>query len=88
MVCISAMSMRGGTANAEEPPKPSRAVRSIALDSLDGIEIKAVSEPGAEPVKVKADIAAHNGRRALHMLNNDSTMGSSGPSGGESLAIV
>jgi hypothetical protein len=60
----------------------------MALDSMDGLEIKAVSELGGEVVKVKADIAMFNGRRAVHMLNDDSTMGSSGPSGGESLAIV
>jgi len=83
MVCISLMIMRDA-AKAQEARSSSHTVRSIALDSLDGIEIKAVSEPGAEAVKIKADIAAYNGRRALHMLNDDSTMGSSG----ESLAIV
>ena len=88
MVCISVVGMRVSAANAKEPPKPAPAVHSMALDSLDGLEIKAVSETGGEPVKAKADITTYNGRRALHMLNDDSTMGSSGPSGGESLAIV
>lgn len=76
-----------GEANAETLAKPGP-VQSLSLDSLDGLEVKAVSETGAEPVRVKADIANYNGRRALHMLNDDSTMGSAGPSGGESLAIV
>ena len=88
MICVSVLAVCVGGVNAAQPPKPSEGIQSMALDSLDGLEIKAVSEAGAEPVKVKADIAAYNGRRALHMLNDDSTMGSSGPSGGESLAIV
>src|SRR5215467_12722227 len=88
MVCIHLTGMRAGEANAETPAKPQATVQSLSLDSLDGLEIKAVSETGAEPVKVKADISNYKGRRALHMLNDDSTLGSSGPSGGESLAIV
>jgi len=75
-------------ADAREPAKAGPAAYSVALDSLDGLEIKAVSETGAEPVKVKADIGVYRGKRALHMLNDDSTLSSSGPSGGESLAIV
>lgn len=88
MIYMSAVATCVGAPHAARPPKPTEAVQSMVLDSLDGLEIKAVSETGAEPVKVKADIAVFNGRQALHMLNDDSTMGSSGPSGGESLAIV
>jgi len=88
MACISLVAVRAGDANAKNVAKASQGLQSIALDSLDGLEVKAVSETGAEPVKVKADISNYKGRRALHMLNNDSTLGSSGPSGGESLAIV
>jgi len=87
VVCIGLTGVRVGEAKAETPAKPTP-VQSLSLDSLDGLEIKAVSEPGAEPVRVRADIANYNGRRALHMLNDDSTMGPAGPSGGESLAIV
>ncbi len=87
MFCIGA-ALRVGSANAGEPGKPGRAAHSMALNSLDGLEIRAVSETGAEPVKVKVDVAAYAGKRALHMLNDDSTIDSSGPSGGESLAIV
>jgi len=60
----------------------------MTLDSLDGLEIKAVPEKSGEPVKVKADIANYKGRRALHMLNDDTTMTARTASGGESLAIV
>lgn len=87
-VCLSLVAMRVGASQTQDPTKPSQAARSMALDSLEGLEIKAVSEVGAQPVKVKADIADYNGRRSLRVLNDDSTMGSSGPSGGESLAIV
>jgi hypothetical protein len=88
MVCIGAAVVCASALIAQRPTKPSQAVQSMVLDSLDGLEIKAVSEKRAEAVKVKANIAEYKGRRALHMLNDDTTMGSSGPSGGESLAIV
>ena len=88
LVCISLREVRVGEANAGTAAKPDLAVQSLSLDSLDGLEIKAVSETGGEPARVKADIASYNGRRALHMLNDDSTLGTAGPSGGESLAIV
>jgi hypothetical protein len=74
-------------AAASAADNPNKAIRSMALDSLDGIEIRSISESG-EPVKGKADVAVYKGRRALHMLNDDSTLSSSGPSGLESLAIV
>ena len=87
-VSVSLVAVRVGAAKSEDPSKPSQAVQSMALDSLDGLEIKAVSEVGAQPVTVKADITDYNGRRSLRVLNDDSTMSSSGPSGGESLAMV
>src|SRR5262245_5054793 len=61
---------------------------TMALDSLDGLEIQAVREKGLDPVKVKADVATYRGRRALHLLNDDSVMAKGNPSGGQSLAIV
>jgi len=87
-VGVSLVAVRVGSSKTENPTKPSQAAQSRALDSLDGLEIKAVSEVGAQPIKVKADITDYNGRRSLRVLNDDSTMDSSGPSGGESLAIV
>jgi hypothetical protein len=87
-VCVSLVAVWVGAAKTEDPTTPRQAAQSMALDSLDGLEIKAVSEVGAQPVKVKADITDYNGRRSLRVLNDDSTMGTSAPSGGESLAIV
>lgn len=74
-----------GTASAQST-KPAE-VR-LPLDSLDGLEIKAVTEKGGDAVKVKADITTYQDRRALHMLNDDTTMSAKTASGGESLAIV
>ena len=86
--CIGSVGVHINARPAERPTQPVPAAQFMALDSLDGLEIKAVSETGTEPVTVKVDIALYNGRRALHMINDDSTLASSGPSGGESLAIA
>jgi hypothetical protein len=73
---------------AKSAVKPD-AVRSfLALNSFDGLEIEAVPENGADPTKFKADVVPYRGRRALHILNNDTAMSASGPTGGQSLAIV
>jgi hypothetical protein len=61
---------------------------TLALDSLDGLEIHAAREPGLDPVKVTADVATYRGRRALHLRNDDSSIANGNPSGGQSLAIV
>ena len=75
----------GAQKNAKPNAKPTM---TMALDSLDGLEIQAMSEKGLDPVKVKADVATYKGRRALHMLNDDSVIAKGNPSGGQSLAIV
>jgi len=61
---------------------------SLALDSLDGLEIQAAHEKGLDPVKVTADVATYRGRRAVHLLNDDSVIVNGNRSGGQSLAIV
>jgi hypothetical protein len=65
-----------------------KAASTMALDSLDGLEIQAVHANGLDPVKVPADVAAYRGRRAVHLLNDDSAIAKGNASGGESLAIV
>jgi hypothetical protein len=87
VLCISTPTTHSVAAPIESP-EANHAVRSMALDSLEGLELKAVSEPGGGTARLKADVVEYKGRRALHMVNDDSTMGSKGPSGGESLAIV
>src|SRR3974390_300629 len=61
---------------------------TLTLDSLDGLNIHAVHENGLDPVKVSYNVATYRGRRALHLLNDDSVITKSNPSGGQSLAIV
>jgi len=61
---------------------------TLPLDSLDGLDIHAVHEKGLDPVKVTYDVATYRGRRALHLLNDDSVITKGNPSGGQSLAIV
>lgn len=61
---------------------------TMALDSLDGLEIQPVRENGPDAPKVKSDIATYRGRRALHLLNDDSAIPKGKNAGGQSLAIV
>ena len=61
---------------------------TFTLDSLDGLEIRTVHEKDLDPVKVTYDVATYRGRRALHLLNDDSVITKGNPSGGQSLAII
>jgi hypothetical protein len=61
---------------------------AMALDSLDGLEIRTVRDNGPNSVKVKADVGTYKGRRAVRMLNDDSAVPQGNPAGGQSLAIV
>jgi hypothetical protein len=61
---------------------------AMSLDSLDGLKVEAFRANGAEPTKVTADIATYRGRRALHLMNDDSVIASGNRAGGQSLAIV
>lgn len=61
---------------------------SLSLDSLKGLEVAAVPEPGTDPTRFRSEVAKYRGRRAVHILNNDTTMASSAPTGGQTLAIV
>jgi hypothetical protein len=85
-VCLGATVLFVVAAHAQDAAKSQ--ARSLTLDSLDGLDIKALTEKNPEPVKAKADIVTYSGRRALHMISNDTLLNASGPSGGESLAIV
>ena len=60
----------------------------LALDSLDGLEVRAVSEKGLDATKVTSEVATYRGRRAVRLLNDDSGIRKGNPSGGQSLAIV
>jgi hypothetical protein len=66
------------------------ATRSITrdLDSLDGLDVRAIANRGVDPVQVTADVTTYRGRRAVHMINDDRGIVKGNRSGGESLAIV
>ena len=81
---IYRVSGQGGNSTNSYAGTPS----ALALDSLDGLEIQAAHEKGLDPVRVTADVASYRGRRALHLLNDDSLIVNGNPSGGQSLAIV
>lgn len=77
------------TNDASRSAKPERSeIRSFALDSLQGLEIKSVSETNSKPVTPKVALTTYNGRRALRIITDDSTAGPNGITGGQSLAIV
>lgn len=61
---------------------------TVALDSMDGLEIQPVAEKGLDRAKVTAEVATYAGRRALHLLNDDSVIVKRNRSGGQSLAIM
>jgi hypothetical protein len=61
---------------------------SVPLDSLNGLDVQAYRENGLDPAKVTPDIATYRGRRALHLINDDSVIEKGNPSGGQSLAVV
>jgi len=79
-----------GVANPKETAKAERAgsPSKLALDSLDGLDVMAISIKGEETAKVKSDAVTYRGRRAVHLVNVDTRGANNTPSGGESLAIV
>jgi hypothetical protein len=59
---------------------------ALPLNSMDGLEVKAIDDAGAEPVKVQTEVASYRGRRALRIVNDDGPAGT--VTGGQVLAIV
>jgi hypothetical protein len=59
---------------------------TLPLNSMVGLELQGISEPGAEPVKIKSEVTSYRGRRAVRIVNDDGPAG--GASGGQVLAIV
>jgi len=78
----------GRSSLASKDQSEGHAARSLALDTLKGLDIRALSNHGLDPVKVSSDVATYRGRRAVHMVNDDRGIVKGNRSGGESLAIV
>jgi len=53
-----------------------------------GLDVQSVRPDGPNPVKTKSDIATFKGRRALHVVNEDTRSATSTPTGGQAVAIV
>ena len=45
---------------------------SLPLNSMDGLDVQGISELGAEPVKMQADVASYRGRRAVRIVDIES----------------
>jgi hypothetical protein len=43
----------------------------MPLNSMGGLEAQSVDTDGPNPVKTKADLPTFQGRRALHVINED-----------------
>jgi len=42
---------------------------SLRLDSMDGLDVQGLSEPGAEALKMQADVVTYRGRRAVRIVD-------------------
>jgi hypothetical protein len=82
---ISALAFVFALAGYAFVPKP---VLYLSLDSLTGVEVQPFRGNAHGEVKVQADIANYQGRRALHIRNDDSTISEGSLAGGQSLAVV
>jgi 3-keto-disaccharide hydrolase len=67
--------------------RESRAMQgsTFLLDSMDGLELRGISEPGAVPVKIQTEVASYHGRRAVRVVNVE---GQGVQTGEQVLAIV
>jgi hypothetical protein len=60
----------------------------MPLNSMRGLEVQSVDTDGPNPVKTKADLSTFQGRRALHVINEDVVTSKSTPTGGQTIAII
>ena len=64
---------------------PSMYGSSLQLNSLEGLELIGISEPGAEPVKIQSEVTRYRGRRAVRVVNIE---GKGARTGEQVIAIV
>jgi len=58
---------------------------TLPLNSMDGLELQGINEPGAEPVKIQSEVVTYRGRRAVRIVNVE---GQGVQTGEQVLAIV
>ena len=64
---------------------PSMLGSTLQLNSLDGLELIGISEPGAEPVRIQSEITRYRGRGAVRVVNIE---GKGARTGEQVIAIV
>jgi hypothetical protein len=87
LVCHLATSgvQKSHAKNLGDAPRTEIRDATLPLNSIDGLELLGISEPGAEPVKIQSDVASYRGRRAVHIVNVE---GQGAQTGEQVLAIV
>jgi len=75
----------GSTALAADQEAGS-GVATWRLDSLDPLELRGITEAGADPVTIRTHVSNYRGRHAVRIVNEEGP--SAGTSGAEVLAIV
>src|ERR1044072_9256077 len=88
LIAITALPGHESVASKSQTEKGATRSATLALDTLEGLDVRALSNHGSDPVKVTSDVATYRGRRAVHMVNDDRGIVKGNRSGGESLAIV
>jgi hypothetical protein len=89
LLSASGKLLRGST--IWSPPlnsEPKTQVLKMPLNSMGGLEVQSVDTYGPNPVKTKADLSTFQGRRALHVINEDVVTSKSTPTGGQTIAII
>jgi hypothetical protein len=89
LLCASGSALQAAAIKTDgDGGKIKMQLSSLALDSLEGLEIKSVKEDGVDPVKTKADVAMYRGRRAVRIVNDDGRTVTGTPAGAQAIAIV
>jgi|HubBroStandDraft_1064217.scaffolds.fasta_scaffold00498_3 hypothetical protein len=83
LVAVSAQVSRAKT--LEDDHKTRTQGSMLPLNSMDGLELLGVNEPGAEPVKIQTEVISYHGRRAVRIVNIE---GQRAQTGADVLAIV
>ena len=87
-LAVNAIASRGLSSLRSATMPDTSSALSMALDSLDGLDVHGVRDSGPGVVKVRADVAHYRGRRAVRIVNDDSLIPQGVFAGGQSLAIV
>jgi hypothetical protein len=85
-VLLAGSLQTSGATGTGDDSKASVQRLALPLTSMDGLEVQGMSDAGADPVKIRAEVASYRGRRAVKIINDDGPAGTT--TGGQILAIV